>query len=68
MTTTPETDTAPEEQWITLADAKQQAANYILSHLPEDPDVGGDCETCRVIKGMAAGLLGQTDGDGDGQV
>ena len=38
--------------------AKQQAADYILSHLPEDPDVGGDCETCRVIKGMAAGLLG----------
>lgn len=66
MTAQPEA--TPDEELVTISQAKQLAANYILSHLPEDPDVGGDCETCRVIKGMAAGLLGQTDGDGDGQV
>jgi microcystin degradation protein MlrC len=63
MTTQPEV-VDENEQWITVADAKRQAADYILAHLPDEPDVGGDCETCRVIKGMAAGLVG----DGDGQV
>lgn len=51
-----------EEQWITVEDARQQTHDYVLSFLPEEPDEDGDCETCRVIKQIAAGLRGAPDG------
>lgn len=50
-----------EEQWLPVEVARQQAHDYVLSFLPDEPDEGGDCETCRVIKAIAAGFLAQPE-------
>lgn len=47
--------------WILLADARAQAAAFARAFLPKEPDEV-DCETCRVIKLIAAGLEGTNDG------
>lgn len=47
--------------WILLEDARKQAAAYARAFLPKEPDEV-DCETCRVIKLIAAGLEGTNDG------
>ena len=54
----------PVAQWLTVADARQQAHDYVLGFLPEEPDEV-DCETCRTIKQIAAGLKGAPDDGGD---
>lgn len=51
------------EPWIRLSDARAQAAAFARGFLPAEPDQE-DCETCRVIKLIAAGF----ESSGDGQV
>jgi hypothetical protein len=58
------TTQAEQEPWITIAEAKRQASEFVLSFLPDEPDVI-DCETCRVIKLIAAGLRGEASGTGE---
>ena len=54
----------PVAQWLTVADARQQAHDYVLGFLPEEPDEV-ECETCKTIKKIAAGLKGVPDDGGD---